>query len=151
MSPRTTPQSVTGTAEAGHFGTDLPDPGEVSIGQLMGEIAADLSNLVRKEVELAKAEVRTEAAKAGKAAGMLGGAGYATHMTLLTATLALVFGLAHWMSLGWAAFVVTLLWAAAAAVLAVQGRTQLRRVHPKPERTAETLKEDLQWARHPRS
>ena len=39
--------------KAGRFGTDLPDAGDASIGQLMSEITADLSTLVRQEVELA--------------------------------------------------------------------------------------------------
>ena len=49
-------------------------PAETSIGQLISDISDDLSRLFRQEVELAKAEVRQEATKAGKAAGMLGGA-----------------------------------------------------------------------------
>ncbi|HUR51547.1 MAG TPA: phage holin family protein [Mycobacteriales bacterium] len=133
---------------AGKLGAD---PSEASIGQLMGEIAADLSALMRKEVELAKAEVKAEASKAGKGAGMLGGAGYSAHMVLLFGSFALWYGIANGIGLGWAALVVAVLWAVAAALLAVQGRNQLRRVHPKPERTVETLEEDLRWARHPRS
>jgi hypothetical protein len=122
-----------------------------SIGQLMGEIAADLSALMRQELELAKAELKVEAAKAGKGAGMLGGAAYGGHMTLLFASLAIVFGLGSQIGLGWAALSMAIVWAVTAAVLAVRGRDQLRRVNPKPERTIETLKEDAQWARHPTS
>lgn len=125
--------------------------GEQSVGELMSEITADLSRLVRQELELAKAEVKEEAGKAGKAAGMLGGAGYAAHMLLLFGSFTLVFALSAVMGLGWACLIVTVVWGTAAAVLAITGRKTLRTVHPKPERTVETLKEDAEWARHPRS
>ena len=122
---------------------------EPSIGDLVKEIASDMSLLVRQEVELAKAEVKQEASKAGKGAGMLGAAGFAGYMTLVLLSLAAVFGIATETGLGWAALVVAGVWAVVGAVLAAAGRSQLRRVHPKPERTVETLKEDARWARHP--
>ncbi len=133
---------------AGNYGTDTSG---ASVGELMSEITADVSALMRQEVELAKAEIKHEATKAGKGAGMLGGAAYGGHMVLLFGSLALVFAIGSQIGLGWAALIVTGVWAVIAAVLAVRGRQQLRRVHPKPERTIETLKEDAQWARHPTS
>nr|WP_260408202.1 phage holin family protein [Planomonospora venezuelensis] len=118
------------------------------MGQLVGEIGNDLSTLFRQEVELAKAEVRQEAVKAGKAAGMLGGAGFAGAMTALLVTLAVMFGLGNVMDLGWAALIVAAVWAGIGAALFVNGRSRMKQVSPKPEQTIETLKEDAQWARH---
>ena len=77
-----------------------------SIGELIGNISNDLSQLFRQEVELAKAEVKEEAAKAGKAAGMLGGAGFAGYLAVVLLSFALVFGLANVMDAGWAALIV---------------------------------------------
>jgi hypothetical protein len=145
---------ATGTAghSAGHSGNFGTDPsGGATVGQLMGEIAADVSTLMRQEVELAKAEIKAEATKAGKGAGMLGGAAYAGHMVLLFGTLACVFAVGSQIGLGWAALIFTCVWGVIAAVLAMRGRDQLRRVNPKPKRTVQTLKEDAQWARHPTS
>jgi hypothetical protein len=136
------------TPAAGKLGTDVSG---ASAGQLVGEIAADLSTLMRKEVELARTEIAAEAAKAGKGAGLLGGAGYAAHLVALFGSLALVFGIGHWMSLGWAALIVTGLWALVAALLAVKGRNTLKSLSPKPDLAVESLKEDAQWVRHPRS
>jgi len=133
------------SAEAGLPPTD----DRASLGELVGELTADLSRLMRQELELAKAEIRQEASKAGKAAGMLGAAGFAGYMTAVLLSLALVFALGSFMGLGWAALVVAVLWGIAGFALFSTGRARLRTVSPKPERTIETLKEDAEWARHP--
>ncbi|MEU1725245.1 phage holin family protein [Actinomadura sp. ATCC 39365] len=122
-------------------------PEEPTLGQLVGEIGEDISKLFRQEVELAKIELRQEATKAGKAAGMLGGAGFAGYMIALLVTLAVMFGLGEVMGLGWAALVLAVVWAAIGGVLYVNGRNRLREINPRPEQTIETLKEDAQWAR----
>lgn len=126
-------------------------PGDESVGQVVRQITADMSTLFRKEIELAKVEFRAEAGKAGKGAGMLGGAGFAAAMVATFASLAAVFGLANVMDAAWAALIVTGVWAVVGVVLYLTGRSRLREVSPKPERTVETLKEDAQWARHPTS
>jgi hypothetical protein len=123
--------------------------GDQSIGSLIAEVADDVSRLFRQEVELAKAELKQEASKAGKAAGMLGGAGFAGYMTALFASLALMFGLAAVMPIGWSAVIVMAIWGIAAAILFVNGRKRMRTVSPVPQQTVETLKEDARWLRHP--
>jgi hypothetical protein len=120
-----------------------------SLGDLVSELTGDLSKLMRQELELAKAEMRQEAVKAGKATGMLAAAGFAGYMTTVLISLALVFALGAVMPLGWAALIVAAIWGIAGAVLYSTGRTRLRTVNPKPERTVETLKEDAEWAKHP--
>jgi hypothetical protein len=125
------------------------DPSDTSIGQLIGEISDDLSKLFRQEVELAKAEVRQEASKAGKAAGMLGAAGFAGYLTVLLLSFALVYALANVMDAGWAALIVAVIWAAVGAVLYAAGRKKLRTVSPVPRQTVETIKEDAQWLKNP--
>jgi hypothetical protein len=124
---------------------------ETSVGEIIGNISNDLSTLFRQEVELAKAEVKQEAAKAGKAAGMLGAAGYAGHLTLVLLSFALVFALGNVMDYGWAALIVGAVWGIVAAVLAVNGRKKLKTVDPVPHRTVGTLKEDAQWLKNPTS
>jgi hypothetical protein len=126
-----------------------PHGGDSSVGELLSEVTADVQTLFRQEVELAKTEVKQEATKAGKAAGMYGGAGFAGYMVLLFLSLAAVLGLANVMDGGWAALIVTAVWAVIAAVLYQRGRTRMRTVAPKPDQTVETMKENAQWARHP--
>lgn len=120
-----------------------------SVADLLSDVTTDAQRLVRQEVQLAKAEIREEAAKAGKAAGMFGGAGFAGYLLIVFASLAAMFGLGTVMALGWAALIVTGIWAVLAAALFVLGRSRMRTVSPQPVQTVETLKEDAKWVRHP--
>ncbi len=125
------------TPHVGH----TPPPDDSSVGQLMGNISGDLSTLMRQELELAKAELRQEATKAGRSAGMLGGAGFAGYMTLLFLSVALWALLDNWMDSSLAALILAIIWGIAAAVLFVIGRNKMQEVNPKPERTVDTLKQ----------
>jgi hypothetical protein len=120
-----------------------------SVGELIGNISNDLSTLFRQEVELAKAELKQEASKAGKAAGMLSGAGFAGYLVVVLLTFALVAALSNVMDPGWAALIVAVLWAIVGAVLYANGRKKLKTVDPTPRRTVDTLKEDAQWLKNP--
>jgi putative superfamily III holin-X len=122
---------------------------ETSIGDLIGNISNDLSTLFRQEVELAKAEVKQEAAKAGKAAGMLGAAAFAGYLTVVLLSFALVFALGNVIDLGWAALIVAVIWGVVGAVLYSTGRKRLKTVDPVPHRTVDTIKEDASWLKNP--
>jgi hypothetical protein len=137
-----------------------PNVEGTSVGQLIGDVTRDLSTLMRQELDLAKAELRADAnratdevkaqaGKAGKGAGMLGGAGYGGHMVALFLSLALMWALGSAIPLGWAALIVAVLWGIVAAVLYSMGRkqlkaidfTRLKQINPKPEQTVETLQQ----------
>lgn len=121
-----------------------PTPSEhkaetTSLGDLLGEVTADLSTLMRQELELAKAELKQSATRAGKGAGMLGGAGYGALMAVFFLSIALWWGLGHLMDLGWSAVIVAIIWGVIALVLYLQGRKQLKSVEGAPQ-TVDTLK-----------
>ena len=111
-----------------------------SLGELLGDVTRDLSTLMRQEVELAKAELKQSATKAGKGSGMLAGAGVAGHFVLLFLSLGLMFALGALMPLGWAALIIAVVWGIIAAVLASIGRKELKQVKGLPQ-TGETLSE----------
>jgi hypothetical protein len=115
------------------------------MGSLVREIAEDLSTLLRQELELAKVETKQEVGKVGRAGAVYGGAGLAGWATVLFASLAVMFALAALMPLGWAAFILAVIWGATAAVLFVAGRNRMRAVNFMPEKTVETVKEDVRW------
>ena len=122
-----------------------------SLGEIVGDLSHDLTTLVKQELELARTELKEEARKAGKGAGMLGGAGVAGLLTLILASFALSYLLDNWMPVELAFLITTLLWAAVAAVLAARGRTELKKTNPQLPETQQTLKEDAAWARAQKS
>jgi hypothetical protein len=123
---------------AGETGRDVS---RASVGELIVEVTRDMSTLMRQVLALAQAEVKEEAVKAARAGGMLGAAGFAGYMVLLFASIAAWWGLAEVMATGWAALVVTAIWAVIGAVLFAMGRQRMREVNPMPERTVETVSE----------
>ncbi|MET8356724.1 phage holin family protein [Micromonospora sp. NPDC005171] len=114
---------------------------QASVGELLGDVTRDMSTLVRKEIELAKAELREEASQAGKAGGMFGGAGLAGFLAVLFVSYALWWGLSNTMDQGWAALIVAILWAAVAGGLFINARTQLKRARAVLPRTKQTARE----------
>ncbi len=118
-----------------------------SPGELAAEVTKDMSTLVRQEVALARAELQQEAKTAGTAFGAFGGAGFAGYFVLVFLSLAMMWALGSTMALGWAALIVAGVWAVVAGALALLGRSKLKAFNPKPERTIETVKEDVQWAK----
>jgi hypothetical protein len=111
-----------------------------SVGDLLGEITRDMSTLLRQEVELAKSEIRQEASKAAKAAGMFGGAGLGGYMVLLFLSFAAWWGLSNVMDQGWAALIVAGVWAVIAAILFSVARSRVKTIKGLPQ-TAQTARE----------
>ena len=113
--------------------------GEPSVGTLVQSAMADVSTLIRAEVELAKAEVGKSAKKAGIGAGAFGAAGVVLAYSGFFFGIALAefitwLGLERWISYLIVWFLLVLL----AGVAALFGRRQMKKIE-KPERTIETL------------
>jgi F0F1-type ATP synthase assembly protein I len=126
-------------------------PGENrSLGEIVGDIATNMSTLVKQEIDLAKSEMKQEVTKVGKGAGMFGGAALAGFLTLVFVSFALAYLLDNWMAVELAALIVAVLWGIVAAVLAMVGRKNLKEANPQLPTTQQTLKEDVEWARTPK-
>lgn len=121
------------------------------LGALFGQLTSDVSQLMRKEVQLARVELHEEAKRAGRAGGMLGGAAGLGLLAAVMLSFALAWLLDRWMATALAFLIVGVAWAIGAAVLLRAGRAALAAVDPVPEQTVETLKEDVAWARAQRS
>ena len=114
--------------------------------RLVGDIADDLSTMVRSELELAKAEVTQEVAKAGKAGGAFGGAAVSGWFALLFLSLFAMYLLDDAMETAWAALIVFVVWTLAAVALALFGRSKARAIRNPIDPTRRNLKEDVSWA-----
>lgn len=121
-----------------------------STSDLLGDLAREVGNLIREEFELAKAEMTEKARAAGLGAGLLAAAGVSALMMLGTLTALAVIALGYVMSLWLSALIVSVGWAVIAIALYYAGRSSLKEATPPaPEQTIDTLKEDVQWAKHP--
>jgi hypothetical protein len=95
-------------------------------------------------VELAKAEAKESASRAGKGVGLMAAGAVFALLALIALTLALtrafavVIGSYSAPAWGWGALVVTAIWAIVAVILVVVGRGALAKVRGLPE-TTETV------------
>ncbi len=130
-------------------GSSSGDLSEQSLGDLVSTATRDLSTLIRTEVQLAKVEIKRDVAAAGKGAGLLGGAGFLGLFALIFLSISAAYGIS-WLGvpLGCAFFTVGLVYAIGAAVLALTGKKSISKVGP-PEKTIETVKDDIAWAKSP--
>jgi uncharacterized membrane protein YqjE len=127
--------------------TDLHDQ---PIGELLKQLATETSTLVKQELELARAEMREKGRKAGPGLGMIGGAGVTALLAMGTLTAFLILALDGAMPNWLAALIVTAVYAAVAGFLYVRGKDRVEDAgSPAPRQTIETLKEDVEWAKHP--
>ena len=125
------------------------DAREMSTGELVKQLTQQTSNLVRQEVDLAKAEMTEKGKKTGVGAGILGGSGIAALFGLAALTTAAIAALSEAIDLWAAALIVAAVYMAVAGVLALTGRNRLQEAAPMaPEQTIETMKEDVEWARN---
>jgi hypothetical protein len=110
------------------------------IGELLSDVSRDLSDLFRQEIALAKAELTESAKKAGKGAGMFGGAGLTALFALLFISIAAWWGLGYLVGNAWSALIIAAIYGIVAAILAVKGRNEMKEIQGAPQ-TVETAKE----------
>ena len=121
---------------------------EQSMGELFKQLSDDLSTLVRQELKLAQVEMTEKGKRAGLGAGILGGAGLTGLLAVLCLTACVIAALSKAMDVWLAALIVAVIYAAATGALALVGRQKVSEATPAvPEQTAETIKEDVQWAK----
>jgi uncharacterized membrane protein YqjE len=124
------------------------EPRDQSIGELVKDLASETSTLVRQEIDLAKAEMTERGKRAGKGAGVLGAAALVGLLAAGALTACLIAALDEAMPTWLAALIVTVVYGAIAAVLAMTGRKQIREAAPPvPEQAIDSVKEDVQWAK----
>jgi uncharacterized membrane protein YqjE len=129
----------------GNRNNDLRERGA---GELLKELSDHTTTLVRKEIELAKAELGEKGKKAGQGAGMFGGAGVFGVFAFAALTTCIIAALDSAMELWLAALIVAVVYGAIAGVLALLGRDKVREAGPPvPEQATESVKEDVEWAK----
>lgn len=117
-----------------------------STGELIRRLSQNVSGIVEREIALAKEEAREDARQVGVGTGLLVAGGLMLYTALVALVVAAVLALAPDIEPVTVALLVTAIFAALGAVLALAGRNRVR-VQPLAK-TRETLKEDVEWARN---
>jgi uncharacterized membrane protein YqjE len=120
---------------------------ERSVPEVLQDIIGNVQEILRSEVQLAKTELKEEAAEAAApmmtmGVGLLLGA-YAVGLLLLAA----VCGLAMVMAMWSAALLVGAMVAIIAVLLVNSGLGGLKRINVKSERLIASLQENMRWAK----
>jgi uncharacterized membrane protein YqjE len=125
----------------------MPEANGRSIADVLQDIVANVQTIIRAEIRLAKSEVKEEITKARIAAGMLAGGAVAALFTIWLLLLTLFFALSTVMPSWAAALLLLIVMAIVTSILLTAGRKRLKTVNKKPEKTIETMKENVQWVK----
>ena len=122
-------------------------PGERPLGELLSDVTTQLQQLVRKEIELGRAEIKQEVDKAVKGVAAFAVAGVLGLLAAVALVLAAGWGLAEVVPEGVAFLIVGVALLAVAGGLFMAGKNKVAEVNPVPEQTIETVKEDVETAK----
>jgi Flp pilus assembly protein TadB len=118
---------------------------EPTLGELFHNLTAESRLLLRQEVQLAKAELKQSATRMSRGAGFVSAAGFLGNAALLCLIAAIVAGLATFMALWLAAFIVAIVIGAIAVVVGNKGLSIIKHTEVAPEQTIQTVREDVVW------
>lgn len=120
------------------------DPGDLSTGELVTRLSSQVTELVRGELELARTELAEKGKRAGLGAGLAGAGGVVALYGVGALVAAAIAGLSLVLAVWLAALIVAVVVFVVAGVLALVGRSQIRKaVPPVPERTVESVGHDV--------
>ena len=123
------------------------DKGEKTIGELVSELAGEVRELLRQELDLFTTEMKDKLVALAKDAAAIGAGGVLLYTGFLVLLAAIVLGLATVMPAWGGALVVAIGLIAIGAVLVLKGGKDVKEMDAKPEETVGALKETVQWAK----
>ena len=116
-----------------------------SIADIVGDLSGNVSTLMRKEIQLARAETSEKVSQAAVAVGSILAGGVLALAALIVLLQALVIALTNaGIPAGWSALIVGVMVAGIAYALIHKGTTDLKAGNLVPERTVDSLKQDAQ-------
>jgi len=120
---------------------------ERSIPELMRELSSESATLVRQEMQLARVELMEKGKIAAASATFFGGAAALGLGAFGAFTACLIAAISLALAVWAAALIVAVAYALIALAFAMRGRDKWRRMDPVPRQTAQTVKEDIAWAK----
>lgn len=117
------------------------------LGDLFSDLAGEMSELVRKEVTLAKVEIGQKARHIGKNVGYLVVGGAVAYAAMLAIIAGIVLLLDNVMPSWGAALLVGVVVGIIGWLLIGKARAALQATDVTPQQTVESLKEDAAWVK----
>jgi hypothetical protein len=118
-----------------------------TVPELLGNIVDNIQQIIRSEFRLVKAELQEKASRASKPATTLGAGFLLGLYGLGFLLLAAVYALSTIMAAGLAALIVGGVLALVSIVLVTSSTNKLKALNPAPQKTIQTLQENVQWAK----
>lgn len=118
-----------------------------SIANVLQDIVANIQTIIRAEIRLARSEVKEQVTVLGRAAGMMAGGAVAALFTVWLLLLTIVFALSTIMPFWAAGLLLFVVLAVVTLILLTVGKRRLKAVHKTPEKTIETIKENVEWVK----
>ena len=112
-----------------------------TIGRLVTDASRDISTLLRKEIQLAKSELKVSAKAGGVGIGLFAAAAFVAVLAIIMLSVAFAYFI-HWTGLGlhWSFLIVFAVYLLVAALLGYLGVRSVKRVRA-PERAIEQGRE----------
>jgi len=118
-----------------------------SVSDVLQDIIRNIQDIVRSEVRLAKTEVREEVSKARDASVLIGVGALSGMFSAFFLLFSIMYALSKVVPDWAAALIVAVALAIVTGVLLSKGAERFRHVHPAPDKTIESLKENVEWAK----
>ncbi len=126
-----------------------PMEGRRSTAEIVQDIIDNTREIIRSELQLARTEVADKGKRVGKAAGMLAAGGAIAAVAALLIVVACVAALSLVMPVWAASLIMAVLLGVVGGGMMMVGRQRMKQTSMVPERTISSLKEDVQWLKHP--
>jgi ABC-type multidrug transport system fused ATPase/permease subunit len=126
---------------------DTDNTNQASMGRLFRDLADNLSDLTRKEIQLAQTETMEKVSHASKALISIAAGGFIAYAGLLALLAAAVLVLATFMPYWLSAVVVGGIAVIVGLIMVQSGRSTLKNTSIAPEKTVDSLKENAAWVK----
>ncbi|HZO94680.1 MAG TPA: phage holin family protein [Candidatus Baltobacteraceae bacterium] len=126
---------------------DEPTEAHRPLHELVSDLGTEISTLVRQELQLARAEIAAAVKPAAASAGLLGTGAIFGLGAFGAATAFVIALIGQWIPVWAAALFVAVVYGIVALVAAQSAKKTIQHTAPPLEQTAQTLKEDIEWAK----
>lgn len=125
----------------------MATPSQRTVFDVLQDIVSNLQEIIRSEFRLAKVELKEKAQRAAKPAAVMGVGAVVAFYGVGFVLLAAVYALSLVIPLWAAALIVGVVLAIIGGALLSFSRKALKEIDPVPEKTVQTVKENVQWTK----